>query len=305
MQEELISVIIPVYHVADYLERCIQSVTRQTYQNLQIILVDDGSKDICSDICDAWAGRDVRVEVIHKENAGLSAARNTGIEASNGQYLYFLDADDYIEPDMLELMYAELKKEDCEMAICNFVYEDEQGNALYTEREYHLTEYHVLSGRECLQRAVKYMYAVYEVAWNKLYKKELFQTLRYPAGKIHEDEYLFYPLFYPCRRVVCIPQVKYHYVQRSGSIMTQKNERKQRDYCEAYLLRCEYMLEQLDGELFDWNERKLVGIIREMKKAGHPCCGMIKKHARRIMIRALHRKMIPFHRWMKRMCTYL
>lgn len=305
MQKDLISVIIPVYHVADYLERCIQSVILQTYKNLQIILVDDGSKDICSDICDAWAEHDSRIEVIHKENAGLSAARNSGIEAARGQYLYFLDADDYIEHDMLEILYSALKKEAAEIAICNFVYEDEQGRSLYEERDYHLSVYKVQSGRECLLQAMKYMYAVYEVAWNKLYKCELFQTLRYPHGKIHEDEYIFYQLLYPCKRVVCIPEVKYHYVQRSGSIMTQKNERQQRDYCEAYLFRCEYLLENQDAELFNLNERKLVGIIREIKKINHPCCRVIKKRARKIMMRAIHMKMMPIYRWMKRMCTYL
>lgn len=305
MQEELISMIIPVYHVADYLERCIRSAVLQTYKNLQIILVDDGSQDICSEICDDWAKRDARVEVIHKENAGLASARNSGIEAANGQYLYFLDADDYIEHDMIEILYKALKNTDAEISMCNFIYEDEQGAVLFTERDYRLSQYEVLSGRECLLRARKYMYAVYEVAWNKLYKKEVFQTLRYPHRKIHEDEYIFYQVMYPCSRIVCIPDVKYHYVQRSGSIMTQKNERQQMDYCEAYLLRCEYMLEQQDYELFELNERKLVGIIREMKASHHSSCSEIKKRARQIMSRAFHMKMLSFDRWLKRMCTYL
>lgn len=304
MKKELISVIVPVYHVGDYLERCIQSIVSQTYTNLQIILVDDGSKDICSEICDIWEKKDPRIQAIHQENGGLSAARNTGIEAAKGAYLYFLDSDDYIDADMLEILYKAITEADAEIALCNFVYEDEQGKEMYTERIYRLEQAEVLSGRECLFRAKKHMYAVYEVAWNKLYKKELFETLRYPKGKIHEDEYIFYQLFYPCKKVACLPEVRYHYLQRAGSIMTQKNERQQRDYCEAYLYRCQYLLETGDKELFDLNERKLVGIIRELKAAKHSSTGAFKKMARGIVCRAVRRGMLPFGRWIKRMCTY-
>ena len=121
----MISVIVPIYKVEDYLDRCIESIVKQKYRNLEIILVDDGSPDQCGAICERWAAKDRRIKVIHKKNAGLAAARNTGIEESSGEYLCFIDSDDFLEPKMLEKLLKALIMEEAEVAACNFVYEYE------------------------------------------------------------------------------------------------------------------------------------------------------------------------------------
>ena len=127
MTEDLISVIIPVYKVEKYLDECLASVTGQTYRNLEIILVDDGSPDRCGEICDQWANKDNRIRVIHKQNGGLADARNAGIDVATGDYISFVDSDDYVDEDFLEGLYSALKKFNTKLAICNMTTFDENG----------------------------------------------------------------------------------------------------------------------------------------------------------------------------------
>ena len=214
--EPLISVIIPVYRVEPYLVHCVESVMAQTYRNLEIILVDDGSPDGCPQLCEELAQRDSRIRVIHQANGGLSAARNAGIDAARGDFLGFVDSDDAIAPAMYETLFRAMEQDRADMAICNFVYVDEAGQE--TDRSAIIRE--VLSRDEAYEHlnSQKYQNWNYVIAWNKLYRREVFRTCRFPVGRVHEDEFTVHHLFEQCQRVTCIEDALYFYLQRGNSI---------------------------------------------------------------------------------------
>ena len=182
MDNPKISVIVPVYKVEKYLDRCVESIVNQTYKNLEIILVDDGSPDNCPAICDAWANKDERIKVIHKENGGVSSARNRGIDAATGDYIGFVDSDDWIEPDMYELLADNAKKYDADISRCGYFVDwpdhiAQVGNGgilLYEDIERRcemLRSYHLVSA-----------------LWNKIYRRELFEEERLDESlRITED----------------------------------------------------------------------------------------------------------------------
>lgn len=215
----LISVIVPIYKVELYLDRCIQSIVEQTYSNLEIILVDDGSPDHCPGICDAWAKRDERIHVIHKKNGGLSDARNVGIDQSNGDWILFVDSDDYILPSICERLFKAAQATQSDIAICSFFmdYGDRKASLkpLIKDKQKVLSRDEVMEFYFCC-RPVEFT-----VAWNKLYRRKIFfdeQRVRYPVGWLHEDEFTTYKTFYSAHRVVWIQDELYGYVQRDGSI---------------------------------------------------------------------------------------
>ncbi|MCD7838327.1 MAG: glycosyltransferase [Clostridiales bacterium] len=267
-----ISVIVPVYNVERYLDQCVESIVKQSYQNLEIILVDDGSSDTSGAICDQWAARDTRIRVIHQENGGLSAARNSGLDRASGAYISFIDSDDAIEPGMLENLLNALEKEQGDVALCNFryVFESEtlgerQPNKY--QADYQLHEEQVLSGREAMMLAVGSRHTVYEVMWNKLFRREQFRSLRFPPGKLHEDEFLFHQLIYSCEKVVCIPYVGYRYLQRENSIMGERSSASSRDAFEAYDLRCQFFLEREEAQLAVICEGNMLSAVKRLQKA--------------------------------------
>lgn len=226
---ETISVIIPVYRVEQYLDQCIASVTKQTYQQLEILLVDDGSPDQCGMMCDRWAKMDHRIKVIHKENGGLSEARNAGLDAANGAYISFVDSDDCIAPTMMEQLLAALKQESADIAECNYsIFRNElpaEDDANYKMT----TGYDMAEAMSLLLDERTFKYPV----WNKLYRKEIFHSLRFETGKLHEDVFLTYQAFGLCKRLVKIETSLYYYRQRSGSIMESKFSVRNLDSLEA------------------------------------------------------------------------
>lgn len=210
--EPLISVIVPVYNVEDYLDRCIESIVNQTYKNLEIILVDDGSSDNCPVMCDEWAKKDSRIKVIHKENGGLSDARNYGIELSAGEYLSFVDSDDYVDSDFIESLHSAIEKFNTKLSICNMTTFDENGKTdeTFTQPYKSLT---LAEGHE------KYESLLRHCAVNKLYKREIFDTIRYPKGKLYEDLYIYHHILDKVDKVAYTGKNSYFYFIRSGSIM--------------------------------------------------------------------------------------
>lgn len=231
-EQELISVIVPVYKVEKYLERCVESIRRQTYSNLEIILVDDGSPDRCPEICDGYVKLDSRIQVIHKKNGGLSDARNAGIEIAKGKYIGFVDSDDYIHPEMYENLYKAIVKYRADISVCGVkkVYSEQ-----YIIEEQNILEVKRYDGRQAVANiydAELYLESV--VAWNKLYRKELFISIRYPKGKIHEDEFTTYRLFYESDRVVRVNVQYYYYFQRKDSIMGKVNNEISDTVLDAY-----------------------------------------------------------------------
>ena len=235
-----ITVIIPVYNVEKYLDKCVQSVMNQTYTNLEIILVDDGSPDNCPKMCDDFAKGDSRIRVIHKQNGGLSDARNAGIDIATGEYLMFVDSDDYIAPTMVEKLYTALKTANADISICNFFYVGESNGDDYSERNTNLPiKNEVIASESVLKnKSQKDKPWYWIVVWNKLYKKEVFENIRFQVDKLHEDEYIFHEIFFNANRIACISDGLYYYVQRKDSIMGNKMNYKRLDATEALLLRC-------------------------------------------------------------------
>lgn len=221
--KELISVIVPIYHVEAYLKECIDSIIHQTYSTLEIILVDDGSDDNCPIICDDYQKKDPRIQVIHKENGGLSDARNVGLDAATGDYICFIDSDDVVHPNFIQTLYENLISTNSDMAICHYekVYEIPkvmESLSQHIIKVYTQTEIlDALYGKESLSIIV---------AWNKLYHKSIWEQLRYPKGKIHEDEFVIHHILDQVNRVVINDGAYYYYRQREGSITNQYNEKR-------------------------------------------------------------------------------
>ena len=213
MNNPLISVVVPVYNVEEFLDDCVQSIVNQTYKNLEIILVDDGSTDHCPEICDKWLERDSRIKVIHKENGGLSSARNTGIEQSTGDYLGFVDSDDYICPQMYEHLLTVLEKSALKIVSCTYKvvlnsYETELLEAVSIAEE--------LNFKEALDSV---FYGELDVAvWSKLYAREIFDSIRFPVGETNEDACVIIPTLNLSGGIVCIREKLYCYRDRANSI---------------------------------------------------------------------------------------
>ena len=213
-----ISVIVPVYRVEKYLSDCIESILNQTFADFELILVDDGSPDRCGEICDEAAKHDARVHVIHQKNAGLSAARNAGIEIARGSWLSFVDADDFVALNFLEALHKAATRAQADCAVCSFYLTDSTGARI--EASYPVeVENGVRTGVSVLETVQEHLNVPYIVAWNKLYRRELFETLRYPVGRQNEDVFVFAELFDKAKTVVVLPDKLYFYRQSEGSIM--------------------------------------------------------------------------------------
>lgn len=212
--EPQISIIVPVYNVADYLPKCIESILAQTFTDFELILINDGSPDKSPQICDHYASLDSRVHVIHKKNGGVSEARNCGLDIARGKYIGFADSDDWLAPDMFELLYNLSEKHDADISICgHYVVTDDSTEPLY---EYFEGEI-VYSNVEGVQKIVEDV-EIQSYLWNKLFKRELFENLRFPVGKIYEDLWAMYFLFKNANKSVRVWDPKYYYLQRGGSI---------------------------------------------------------------------------------------
>lgn len=246
--EPFISVIIPVYKVEQYLERCVESVRNQTYQNIEIILVDDGSPDACPQMCEEFAAKDERIRVIHQENKGLSGARNTGIDHAKGEYLAFLDSDDLWSVHFLESLYRALKEHDADIAQCRWEYM--HGDCIIEAYDANAKR-ECFTGREMLANLYIQTGAYYVVAWNKLYKKELFENIRYPEGRINEDEATTYKLFDQAKKCVVVDNALYGYFVGSGSTSITRSgfNLKKLDFRLAQKERIAYFIEKDYKEL--------------------------------------------------------
>lgn len=232
MEGAVISVIVPIYKVEAYLERCVHSICNQTYRNMEIILVDDGSPDNCCDICEKFKNVDSRIKVIHKTNGGLSDARNAGINVAIGDYILFIDSDDYIEATMVEELYASICRENSDIAICGFDYVFDDGtktsNDFYCENE-------KTTGYQATKRLLEKLEPEMVVAWNKLEKRTLWCNREFPVGKQHEDDFTTYQLMFEAKTVSYVNKPLYHYFQRKDSIVGSGFSQKSTHKIEAYI----------------------------------------------------------------------
>ena len=214
---ELISIIVPVYNVEQYLEKCVDSIINQTYKNLEIILVDDGATDSSGKLCDELAKIDNRIKVYHKENGGLSDARNYGVERATGEYIGFVDSDDYIDAEMYEKLYEAIKKENVDVAECNLKIIYPEREELFTEQNY----YNVCTKQEYLEEYLK-IEKIFGSVWTKLISRKIAKELLFPKGKLYEDTYYAYDLINVANSFVLIDSPSYNYLMRENSITNSK-----------------------------------------------------------------------------------
>lgn len=233
----LISVIVPVFRVENYIVRCVESLVGQTYHNLEIILVDDGSFDGCSQICNEWGKRDSRITVLHKTNGGLSDARNAGMKIAAGEYISFIDSDDYISPDFYEVLLASIQNEGSDVIECGVVkvYENGKADAFFDD----LT-IHSFSTEEGLSYLIGEN-IFHQYVWNKLYRTEIVSDFFFPVGKLNEDEFWTYQVFGGAKKVTKVNRTMYFYFQRSTSIMGEKFNVRRLDALEGKAARQKYV----------------------------------------------------------------
>lgn len=217
MNQSLISVIVPIYKVELYLQRCLNSIVNQTYTNLEIILVDDGSPDGCPQICDEYASNDKRIVVIHKENGGLSDARNAGLDVCKGEYVSFVDSDDWIATSFIESLIREINNHNADIGVANFIRTTSLSSVRINPNYSRNIE--ELDSLQSVKKLWTDDYVTFVTAWGKLYKASLFSDIRFPKGKIHEDECTTYKLLYRASKTVFLNTPLYFYFQRNDSIM--------------------------------------------------------------------------------------
>ncbi|MBO6016232.1 MAG: glycosyltransferase family 2 protein [Lachnospiraceae bacterium] len=246
--QPLISVIVPIYNVEAYLERCVKSIQSQTYSNLEILLVDDGSPDGCGLLCDSLAEKDSRIRVIHKQNGGLSDARNAGLDKALGEYIAFVDSDDYIAPSFVRNLYEQLIATGSDVALCSYV--TVTGEALEEVSDDPVVEVY---DRNALLRNLydaNHEDATYFiVAWNKLYKSALWREVRFPKGKIHEDEATTYRIFDLCQKGVYVKTPMYGYYDAAGSITREAFSLRRLNWIDALDERIRFFEEKGEPEL--------------------------------------------------------
>lgn len=275
-EQSLISVIVPVYNVERSLDRCVRSITEQTYRHLEIILVDDGSPDECPRMCDEWAGQDDRIRVVHKPNGGLSDARNAGLNVMHGDFVAFVDSDDYVEPDYVDSLYVGIA--DADMSVCSIICEDSAGK-LRKGSEPITEKRSAVSSEEYLRHALLDWRLV--VACNKLYAASIWNQLRFPVGRVHEDEYVLHQVVSRCKNINVLPDGLYHYVSTDNSITHSGFSIRNLDRLEALVQRLEHcvgknyrqcaaltfdkFIEDLDfASGLDWSDRAIHARLGEI-----------------------------------------
>ena len=220
----LISVIVPVYKVEKYLSKCVESILNQSYSNLEIILVDDGYQDKYGQICEEYTSKDNRIKVIHKENGGLSDARNYGLNNSTGDYVCFVDSDDFVASDYVEKLLDACIKNNSDISACNFYYINEDGKKWVRKEK----KGKIYTSEEAIKDIFSPSQDTEVMTWNKLYKKNLFieNHIEFPKGKIHEDNFTTYKLYDKANKITLISDKLYYYLQRQNSIMSTFNKKR-------------------------------------------------------------------------------
>lgn len=215
-EDPLISIIVPIYKVEQYLKRCVDSLRNQTYTNLEILLIDDGSPDRCGKICDEYAKADRRIKVVHKQNGGPSDARNVGLDVMKGEYVSCVDSDDFVSRYYIENLWMAIQKGNCLLSECSFVeYCDD--DRILSPKKIETCEIEILDKKELYSRLL-YQKGIDFSSWGKLYHRDLFQEVRYPVGQWYEDVPTTFKIFEKIDKIAVIPNVDYYYYQSRDSI---------------------------------------------------------------------------------------
>ncbi|MCI6517388.1 MAG: glycosyltransferase [Lachnospiraceae bacterium] len=216
---EKVSVIVPVYNTRQYLGKCVESIIHQTYRHLEILLIDDGATDGSGELCDKYAEKDDRIRVVHQINKGISAARNKGLNLASGEYISFVDSDDYIEENMIEKMLEKQVETNADMIICNFKQITEEGCVI--QKNNGITD-ETIDALQVLKRFADERGWAYITVWNRLYKRKIFEKIRFPEGKTHEDEWIAADIYESCNKITLTSDSYYLYRINADSIMGKK-----------------------------------------------------------------------------------
>lgn len=282
----VISIIVPIYKVEKYLKRCIDSILNQTFKDFELILVNDGSPDGCGEICDDYSKKDNRIKVIHKKNGGLSDARNCGIDIASGEYIGFVDSDDFIHRDMYKILYELSKKNDFDIVQCK--YKKFIRSANFEDFNNKKLNFKVYSSRDAIRNLIDNNNLNVNV-WNKLYKRSLFDGVRFPKEKIHEDEFITYKLFYKSNSIVYCDEELYYYFQNDEGIMRSTDLIKRFDRIEALEQRSEFLFSNNEIELYEQSNcslffylTKLYFLMVNNKNIDEEYMNLLKNHIKYI-----------------------
>lgn len=289
----MISVIVPVYNVGKYLNRCIQSILMQTYKDFELILVNDGSTDGSELLCEQYAKTYACITVIHQENAGLSAARNAGISAAKGEYITFIDSDDFIHAKMLEILCSNLEEYDADLSICDFRKLKEE-ELIPDETGENIVE--CFDGSAVMQQLFEKEINTI-VAWNKLYKRHIFNRVKFREGKLHEDEYMVHYLLYECKRTVYTSCKLYYYMQHAGTIMSSlMNQKRLQDIIQAYIERLSFFEEKHMEEYYEKTFIKLVYTYTDCYQRLEEQNTAEKGQLQKWLLQDMHRRLIKYRK---------
>ena len=258
--EQLISIIIPVYKVEKFLDRCIKSVVGQTYKNLEIILVDDGSPDKSPAMCDEWAAKDTRIRVIHKSNGGLSDARNHGLDVARGDYVFFLDSDDYIHCETIEKLMGIIKSENADFSMCGLSRFFEGEDPAVETKD---VKVDVIRNSQVIDNIYESSIPYIMISCAKLFKKEIFDGLRYEKGRLHEDEFIIHHILARTKCFAVTNERLYYYYQHTASITRTVSDKGVQHRLDAYVQRNEFLQQKYPENLVS-NDLLLMGQLRAL-----------------------------------------
>ena len=294
---ELITIVVPIYNVEKYLKQCLESLISQTYKNIEIILINDGSTDGSKKICEEFAKKDTRIIVINQKNSGLSAARNTGINNANGKYITFVDADDYVSNYYIEKLYNAIKKQKSQIAQCDIQKVDSNGKFI---KKMGYEQETIKTYKDMIIDMMNDMHWIENVVvGNKIYEIGLFKNIKFPLNKIHEDEFVTYKLYYLTKKISIVNESLYYYRQTNNSIMEKKYKIKNLDGLEAIKERMNFFYEENEKELHGitikfYIEQIRVNYIKLKKYVSNSknICMEIKKEYNKYYLKCLINKYI-------------
>ena len=286
--QPLLSIIVPIYNVEQYLDRCIQSILNQTYQNLEIILVDDGATDCSGAIADSYAAKDKRIKVFHKENGGLSDARNYGLEHVTGDYILFIDSDDFIVNIMCERLITVASSNNADIVSCNYyIYRGDDDISIHTMSVQ--DDKRTFTGMDMLRYyLLKTEPFDLNVVWNKIFKLDLFngvEPVRFPKGRVQEDNFTIFRLFLNANSIVTVNEPLYYYVQRAGSIMANFTRRFMIDTIESHMYLSDYLMNHCSSVK---NELQLYLLNSYVELSRRVCANKCKKECNDLLIQYKH-----------------
>lgn len=306
--EELISIVIPVYNVEKYIEECLDSIINQTYDNIEIILIDDGSTDNSGNLCDEYARKDKRIKVVHKKNAGASDARNKGIALSTGKYIAFVDADDLIHKNYIRILLEIIREKLADIAVGGYsLFQDKKECQDKLFDKNYLSETEILSDKHLYDDSfIKNETMILTVPWGKLFKKELWEGIEYPVGKINEDTFTSYKVMENAKRVAFLKEPIYYWRNNPDSVTRSKFSLKYLHGLEAFQEQLEYfkykkkqryieIVYDAYRDWFFWSYNEMKKANMDYKKELRPYYEYMRNNIRHIKLT----KSIGFYKWLK------